>query len=273
MSVRTKRRAMWVSALAVGVALLAACGVDAIGDALAPAPGPDAEAGLPSLPESGVVDGGADAFDPDASETSIAVGCAACAGAGGTCKPNDAGVTACFYDCSTKGGCPNVVCPPGIACDITCNEEGSCDKVDCSGASSCRIICKANQACHDVTCAGASCLVRCEGEGACATAVACRAGACDIGCKGATACGVVRCTSPTCNLQCESENACQQVTTAGGTSTIHCHDKTCGALVCSGAVCNLQCDGANSCQSRCCDAGACNQDALEAGASPTFCIP
>ncbi len=73
MIARRKRWGVLVGALGLGLALVAACGVDAIGNALAPAT-PDAEAGLPpSLPE-GSADGGADAPDPDAGETSVELG-------------------------------------------------------------------------------------------------------------------------------------------------------------------------------------------------------
>lgn len=284
---RMSRRKLWLAVggtfVTLGVALVAACGVDAIGDELTGTgnSGDAADERPPSsLPDSGPVPVGDGAtFDVDATPADP---CSVCADAGGTCRFADGGADAgdggdtCAITCAGNGGCPNVVCPSGLACEVVCKDEATCKALDCTKATRCDVRCEGKLACENVTCAGSACSLRCEGEGACGGdggRAFCRATQeCDVLCKGKGSCSLLVCQSGTCKIDCEGDDACRSARARGATDA-SCATKACDEFDCSGSSCNLACaDSPEACDRVCCDAGTCTGAAADAGASPTKCV-
>lgn len=266
----------------LGVAVVAACGVDAIGDELTRTSGDASDERPPvSLPDSGPIPvGDGSTFDADA--IADADPCAVCADAGGACRFADGGDggdggDTCAITCSGKGGCANVVCPRGLACEVTCKDEATCKALDCTMATRCDLACDGKLSCENVTCAGAACALRCGGEGACGGdggRAFCRATqGCDVLCKGKGSCSLLVCQSGTCNIACEGDDACRTARARGGETDAACATKACDEFDCSGTTCNLACaDSPEACDRVCCDAGTCTGAAADAGASPTKCV-
>jgi hypothetical protein len=196
-----------------------ACGIDAIGTYVSPAPERDAETDSPRLdPRDGstvdALDAREEGFESfldaepifDAALDVNPLNCLKVCEAG-TC--NDAG--ACVIRCDGTGtACPSgkqVVCPPGVPCDVRCTAQGSCDRgVDCSQASRCNVLCSGQDSCleNEITCTGDSCVVSCSGQRTCNRSVVCDAGNCILRCTGDDSCleHPVECYADSCTVQC-----------------------------------------------------------------------